>query len=146
MPRGGPEKLDGTPEIGASHSVNAGNGNRQMRCPEYYFSQPKERQQERDLRGIHEVIDELGGRKIQAENQGGERAKRRGPAQRGKHAEDHAQRQAERQLFCRDTLTQQIQDRKNQPAIEEAFFHATFWRNSPATGSSGFSSKSCNST
>jgi len=43
-------------------------------------------------------------------------------------------------------LLQQFEDRTDQTPIDEALFHAAFWRNNAETGSSGFRANSYSNT
>ena len=102
VPGGGPEQLDGAPEIYVREGRNLRDAEGQVRRAEEFFAQAEEGDQKRDLQRVQEVIDQLDGGKIQAPHEGNQCAERGVAADGGKKADDRAERDAQRQFFrCR---------------------------------------------
>ena len=95
-----------------------------MRCTKQSFAKTKERKNACDLYGVHKIIDDLDSGKVEAPDKGDDRAKRGGPAERGKYTEYSAQCNAQSELLWRHSLLEKIEQRLYQPAIKETVPHA----------------------
>src|ERR1700687_2734751 len=99
VPGGGPEQLDGGPEICVREFVNLRHADGQMWSAKQFFAQAEEGNQKRDLQRIKEVVHQLDGGEIQTPDEGNQRAQRGVPPDGGEKAEDRAEGDAQRQLL-----------------------------------------------
>ena len=102
---------------------NLRNRERHVLCTEDFFAQAEERQEQNELNGVHEVVHDLNRRKIQAQNECGDCAKRSCPAKCGKHSQCGTECNTQSNFFRRHALTQQIQKRAHELTVNEGFFH-----------------------
>jgi hypothetical protein len=123
VPGGSPQKPDCLPYAGANQGLKLGRRNRQVRRPKQFFPEPEKWNQKRDLGGIHEIVHDLDGGKIQPKHQRRNRAKRRRPTDAGKNTKSRAERDGQGEFFRCHPLPQQIQDWPGDSAVEKSFLH-----------------------
>lgn len=80
VPSSAPEKFDGAPEVGVSHSVNLRNGDGEVGGTKKLFAETEEGEEAGDLNGIHEIVDNLDSGKIKPPHESNQRAECGGPA------------------------------------------------------------------
>lgn len=113
VPSGAPQKFDGAPQVGTRQGIDLGDCDRQVWSSKEFLAQAEERKDQRNLKGIHKIIHDLNGRKIQAPDEGDQRAERGGTSQSRKNSKDSAQGDAQRKLLGSNALFQKLEERLN---------------------------------
>ncbi len=84
------------------------------------FAGAIERQQQRELQRVAQVIDELDDRLVQLHPERDQRTQQGRRAENREHRDHRAERGGQRDLFRRDALPKLIEDRRDDLALPEA--------------------------
>src|SRR5262249_34315422 len=142
VPGGRPEQFDGAPDAGMDQTVDLRDGNRQVRNAKEFFTEAEERNQQRDLCWVHEIVDRLDSGEIEPQHQPEDGAKRGRQAKSREDTESRAEADAKRNLLRCNALFKQVDDGTQDAAMEEVFAHAAFCWKRAETVSSLFSPNS----